>query len=276
MRILMQSAVLATCIVAALATSASTVAMEPMYTSTSSQQRGTGPADSARPGEMFFGKDVTAVAKKDYKFAVQMYQTSASWAYKPAQYNLGVIYSTGEGGVAADRALGMAWLALAAERGDADYVAARDSAYTRMSDEEFEHANELWREMKKTYGDEVALKRAERRWRQVRNEATGSHVGGGTGPLAVGGRDKSGMNVVSDPRHPTTPAANTSTQSAFGITGAGAADGSVAYRQLRESDNPYDAKFAQPTGTVKVLDIIPIGESVKRKPANGREPPHFY
>ena len=275
MRTFLQAAVLAT-MVAASATSASAIAMEPMYTSTTPQQRGTGPADSARPGEMFFGKGVTAVNKKDYKFAVQMYQTSASWAYKPAQYNLGVIYFTGEGGVAADHALGIAWLALAAERGDADYVAARDSAYTRMSDEEFEHANELWRDMKKTYGDDVALKRAEKRWRQVRNEATGSHLGASSGPLAVGGRDKSGMNVVNDPRHPTTSVANTSTQSGFGITGAGAVDGSVAYRQLRESDNPYDAKFAPPTGEVKVLDIIPIGESVKRKPANGHEPPHFY
>lgn len=264
------------CVIAALAMSGPAAAIDPMYTQASPLQRGIGPADSGRPGEMFFGKGVTAVNKKDYKFAVQMYQTSATWAYKPAQYNLGVIYFTGEGNVAADHALGMAWLALAAERGDPDYVAARDSAYTRMSDEEFERANVLWREMKKTYGDEVALKRAEKRWRQVRNEATGSHLGAGTGPVAVGGRDKTGMNVVNDPRSPTTSVANTSTQSAFGITGAGAVDGSIAYRQLRESDNPYDAKFTQPSGDVKVLDIIPIGESVKRKPESGREPPHFY
>ncbi len=276
MRTVLLSAAFGACAVAVFATCGSAAAMEPMYTPTSPTQRGVGPADSARPGEMFFGKGVTAVNKNDYKFAVQMYQTSATWAYKPAQYNLGVIYFSGEGGIAADHALGLAWLALAAERGDADYVAARDSAYSRMSDEEFEHANELWREMKKTYGDEVALKRAEKRWRQVRNEATGSHLGAGAGPMAVGGRDKGGMNVVNDPRHPTTSVANTSTQSAFGITGAGAVDGSIAYRQLRESDNPYDAKFAPPTGDVKVLDIIPIGESVKRKPATGREPPHFY
>jgi len=264
------------CAVVALALGGRAVAMEPMYTPTSPTQRGIGPADSARPGEMFFGKGVTAVNKKDYKFAVQMYQTSATWAYKPAQYNLGVIYFTGEGGIAADHALGMAWLALAAERGDKDYVAARDSAYTRMSDEEFERANVLWREMKKTYGDEVALKRAEKRWRQVRSEATGSHLGAGTGPVAVGGRDRTGMNVVNDPNRPTTSVSNTSTQSAFGVTGAGAVDGSIAYRQLRESDNPYDAKFTQPTGEVKVLDIIPIGESVRRKPATGPEQPHFY
>jgi hypothetical protein len=52
---------------------------------------------------------------------------------------------------------------------------------------------------------------------------------------------------------------------AFGITGPGAVDGSIAFRQLRESDNPYDAKFKQqPVGTVTVEDVIPIGDGVQR------------
>lgn len=145
-----------------------------------------------------------------------------------------------------------------------------------MSDEEFVHANELWREMKKTYGDEVAMKRAKTRWLQVRNAATGSHVGASAGPVAVGGWDKGGMNVVNDPNQPTTSVANTSTQSGFGVTGSGAVDGSIAYRQLRESDNPYDPKFRQPNADVKVLDVIPLGEGVRRQPPAGPKPPSFY
>lgn len=111
MRILLFTTASLACVVAAYATTGSVAAIEPMYTPTQPNQRGIGPADSARPGEMFFAKGVTAVSKKDYKFAVDMYRTSATWAYKPAQYNLGVIYFNGEG-VAADHALGMAWLGL--------------------------------------------------------------------------------------------------------------------------------------------------------------------
>ena len=238
-------------------------AIEPMYTRTNPNDRVISPGDNARPGETFFAKGVKAVKKEDYKHAIEMYEISASWAYKPAQYNLGVIYSVGENDIPADKPLGLAWLALAAERDDPDYVAARDLAYSKMSDAEYAKANELWRELRKTYGDEVALKRAKSRWRQVRSEATGSHVGGGTGPVAVGGKDRSGMNVLSNPQTGEVKA-NTSTQSSFGITGAGAVDGSIAYRDMRSTDNPYDPKLRTPTGQVSVGDVIPISGSVKR------------
>ena len=259
---------------AAIAVIASTPAFGQMYSRTmnSSSQKVTAPPDSARPGEKFFSEGVTAVRKNDYKYAIDRYEAAASWAYKPAQYNLGVIYFTGAGGIPENHALGLAWLALAAERGDKTYVAARDTAYTKTTDQEFAHANELWRDMKKTYGDKVALKRAETRWRQVRNSATGSHLGAGMGHLSVGGRDRSGVNVVNNPKNPTSTVANTATQSAAGITGADAVDGSVAYRQMRESDNPYDVKFKEATGEVKVLDVIPIDASVLRKPES--KPPH--
>jgi hypothetical protein len=197
------------------------------------------PEDKGRPGEKFYFDAVRAVGKKDYRFAIEMYEVSASWAYKPAQYNLGVIYTKGEG-VPEDKPLGLAWLALAAERGDKDYIAARDLAYSRMTDEDYERANAIWRDLKKNYADEVALKRAKQRWVQVRNEATGSHIGGATGPMLVGGRDTTGMRVVSDPLNPHSAKANSNTSTAFGITGPGAVDGSIAYRQMRESDNPYD------------------------------------
>jgi hypothetical protein len=245
-------------------------AFDPMLNNgaTSHMQRGSTPRESARPGETSFARGVAAVKNNDYEFAVNMYQVSASWAYKPAQYNLGVIYTKGEG-VSEDKSLGLAWLALAAERGDKDYVAARDLSYSRMTDEEYARANAIWRDLRKTYGDEVALKRAKQRWVQVRNEATGSHVGGATGPMVVGGRDASGMRVVSDPEHPTVAKANSSTSTAAGITGPGAVDGSIAYRQMRESDNPYDPKFREPEGQVEVGDVIPVGDDVRRTPANG-------
>ncbi len=66
---------------------------------------------------------------------------------------------------------------MAAERDDKAYAAARDTAYTKMSGEEFERANVLWRDLRETYGDDTALKRAKTRWLQMRRAATGSHLG---------------------------------------------------------------------------------------------------
>lgn len=211
------------------------------------QEHGRPPEDSARPGETFFYRGVEAALKGDSRLAAGMFRVSASWAYKPAQYNLGVMYFKGEG-VPGDKALGMAWFALAAERSeDAAYAAARDAAYADMSADEFARANVLWRDMRKTYGDETALKRARNRWLQSRAEMTGSRVGGGTGPLAVGGRTGQATRNIWQ----TT---------SFSITGAGAVDGSIAYRQLRASDNPYDVKFKEQKGTVTVEDVIPAGD----------------
>lgn len=207
------------------------------------------PEDSARPGETFFYRGVEAELKGDAKLAAGMFRVSASWAYKPAQYNLGVMYFKGEG-VPQDKALGMAWFALAGERGeDAAYAAARDAAYAEMSADEFARANELWRDLRKTYGDATALKRARNRWLQARSEKTGSRVGGATGPLAVGGRTGQ-----------ATPKIWQTTS--FSITGAGAIDGSIAYRQLIESDNPYDVRFKERKGSVTIEDIIPIGDGM--------------
>ena len=98
------------------------------------------PEDHARPGEVFFLRAAAAVRHKDYKFAADMYKVAASWAFKPAQYNLAVMYFKGEG-VAADKPLAMAWAALAAERGEQDYVDARELIYSKLNAAEFAKAN---------------------------------------------------------------------------------------------------------------------------------------
>jgi len=244
---------------AACAATGQAIAFDPMLSNSATTRTNASldPENSARPGEAFFARGVKAVRKNDYEFAIDMYQVAASWGYKPAEYNLGVIYFKGEGGVPVDHPRGMAWFALAAERGDEDYVNARETAFAAMTAEEFARANVIYRELKTRYGDDVALDRAKQRWLQVRNEATGSHIGGATGPVLVGGRNMSGGNVVSNPNDPTAAVANSITNTAAGITGAGAADGTLVYRALRETDNPYDPKLY--SGSVKVEPIVPYG-----------------
>src|SRR5450755_3495276 len=134
------------------------------------------PEADARPGEYYFLEGARAFRKKDYLFAIQMYAVSASWAFKPAEYNLAVMYTRGQG-VPVDLPRGMAWIALAAERNEKHYVDAREAVYAELSKDQFDQANVIWRELKATYGDEVALRRAKARWAEVRANMTGSRVG---------------------------------------------------------------------------------------------------
>jgi len=63
------------------------------------------PESDGRPGVKFFTLGVQAFRKGDYRHAIDMYKVAASWAYKPAEYNLGVMYFKGQG-IPVDRPLG--------------------------------------------------------------------------------------------------------------------------------------------------------------------------
>ena len=200
------------------------------------------PEQDGRPGLYYFYRGVEAVGRKQYAFAVDMYKIAASWAYKPAEYNLAVMYAKGEG-VPVDKPLAMAWAALAAERGDSGYIEAREAIYAELTPEEFQEANAIWRDLKKTYGDETALRRAKARWAMVKASITGSHVG------AVGNLRIGGVGSMSE-----------------GLTG-GWMIGPVAYRQLLESKDPYDPRFVPHYGTATVGPIVLLPDQAETPPA---------
>ncbi len=232
------------------------------------------PESDARLGETYFLQGARAFQKKDYAFAIQMYEVAASWAFKPAEYNLGVMYARGQG-VAVDLPRAMAWMALAAERNDPRYVDAREAVYAELTREQFEQANAIWRELKKTYGDEVALRRAKARWAEVRSQMTGSRVGS-IGNLQVGmpnpnGGDASGPKIMVP--HLAGPRSYASSPAE--ITGGEGIDASIAYRQLRESDDPYDPKFdrgALGRATVGPLQQVDAAEAKEKNDAPAAEP----
>ncbi|HVT33894.1 MAG TPA: sel1 repeat family protein [Rhodanobacteraceae bacterium] len=197
------------------------------------------PEQDGRPGLYYFYRGVEAVDRNQYAFAVDMYRISASWAYKPAEYNLAVMYAKGEG-VPVDKPLAMAWAALAAERGDPGYIEAREAIYAELTPQEFRKANEIWRDLKKTYGDETALRRAKARWAMVKASITGSHVGS-VGNLRIGGVGS--------------------------MLPGGWMIGSVAYRQLLESKDPYDPRFVPHYGTATVGPIVPLPDQPAAPPA---------
>jgi TPR repeat protein len=128
------------------------------------------------PGIYYFHKGNEYSAKHDAPAAVEAWTVAAGWAMKEAQYNLGISWFEGEG-VAVDRPRGLAWLALAAEREDASFSAALATAWSQATAEEHDLANVQWRELKRHYGDAVALPRAEARFTSELNQITGSRVG---------------------------------------------------------------------------------------------------
>jgi Sel1 repeat len=243
----------------------------------------TGPESDGRPGEYYFYKGVEAVRKKDYEFALQMYQVAASWAYKTAEYNLSVMYMHGEG-VPVDRSRAMAWIALAAERDDPKFVDARERLYAELTPEEFAKANEIWRELKPNYGDQSALRRAKAKWVETKHDTTGSHVGF-VGNVAVGA-DSPGPTAFmvkqlsagvhgpndTDPTKLTGPhsaqGADGFANAAFGLTGGNQIDGTIAYKQFQISDNPYDPIFEHGIVTVGAVESA----AKAKQPAVDRPP----
>lgn len=111
---------------------------------------------------------------------LDMLKIAAAWGSKPAQLTLGLAYFNGD--VAAkDPVSGLAWLGLAAERGDPNYVAIFDSAWRKSTASQRLAADDLWRGMLPKYGDEHAAHRALRRYQHERdvlldNEVDGARV----------------------------------------------------------------------------------------------------
>jgi TPR repeat protein len=128
------------------------------------------------PGVYYFKKGVDYFKKGQAKAAMDTWEIAAGWAMKDAQYNLGLAYFKGSG-IAADRPRGLAWLALAAERKNAALQTSLAAAWDSATGAEHEQANAIWRELKKQYGDDVALPRARRHFENELGQITGSRVG---------------------------------------------------------------------------------------------------
>jgi len=233
------------------------------------------PVADARPGEYFFMEGVKAVRANDYRHAVYEYKIAASWGYKMAQYNLGVIFANGEGGINHDMPQGLAWMMLAAERDDGSnshqfFVKGREKVEKACEDYEIEQAKVLFKEMSKTYADEHALPRAKLQWNNVRMNVTGSHVGG-IGNLQVSGSNARSAGGKSGKYEGGRAPAGVAT--AGDLTGGTGTDGSIAYRELRDTDNPYDASWDIGTVTVGNVETVEAaGRAAKNPPAEPKKP----
>ncbi len=129
------------------------------------------------PGSYYYCVGRRELAKGRSAASANALEQAARWASKQAQFLLGVGYFKGDF-VPLDRARGLAWLTLAAERGDAVYRAVLSSAREHASPEERLQAEHLLLAMTPAYGDEMAARRAERRYQRERNALTRGEVYG--------------------------------------------------------------------------------------------------
>jgi hypothetical protein len=136
------------------------------------------------PGKYFQQKAQFYLKKKDYSFALQMFELSGFWADKISQYNAGLMHFNGIG-VPADKARGVAWLRIAAEAHDDLAERALQLAQADLNDAERARAEAIWNELDHKYGDRVSLPRALAQYEQDMAMLTGSHLGHPIGPLTV-------------------------------------------------------------------------------------------
>ncbi len=210
------------------------------------------PESEGRPGQYYFGVGANAFTHKEYSFAVNMYQVAASWAYKPAEFNLGVMYARGQG-IPVDLPRAMAWMTLAAERGEPAYVKARELVRSNLTTDQLAESKVILQQLTPIYGDKVALRRAKDRWAQVRSSMTGSRVGSVAGNMVMGA-PKAGA-ATTDPKFSTGEVVPV--QGAAVMDGK-SMDGSMGYQQLVASDNPYDPKFRVMKGSTSVGPLTSV------------------
>ena len=118
------------------------------------------------PGAVNYCLGVKALQRKHYASAREMFKLAASWGDKRAQYLLGIMYFNGEH-VAADRVLGLAWLALAAERPVPLYRATFSSALAKTPPAERKLAQAKLNEMTPIYRDSYAAERADTHYQRA-------------------------------------------------------------------------------------------------------------
>lgn len=199
------------------------------------------------PGEVNLCLAAKEQQRNNVSGTVEMLKLAAAWGSKKAQYVLGVMYFNGDQ-MAADRPLGLAWLGLAAERGDPVYSAVLISAYGKASAQERAASKSRYEALRPVYADVVAARRAERQFDRAMRDLT---------------------------RFEPYPSQVCIPGLVAGITDADADDGgpmcpsaSVAVAVLNEAGDAYFEGWA---GHVSVGSLEPVKDAGYKQPPEPRE-----
>jgi hypothetical protein len=115
------------------------------------------------PGDYYFCEAVRSFSEGKPGKTVELLKDAAHWANKKAQYTLGTMYFYGDN-APLNKPLGLAWLALAAERRTPDYEKGYAQAYLSATPAQRVQGGELWKRMRAEYGDATAGVRAKRKF----------------------------------------------------------------------------------------------------------------
>lgn len=129
------------------------------------------------PSAAPFAQGEQAYRHGRYARAMRFYKSAARWSDKIAQFQIGLMYYSGEG-VEPDHPLGWAWIEMAAERGYPQYEALSERIWAQMDEDQRARASRiLEQELLPEYGDEATVPRTARRMKQDRQRMTGSRLG---------------------------------------------------------------------------------------------------
>lgn len=152
---------------------------------------------AARPDIRWRIAGEQARAEGRHDEAYERFQRAARYGDKQAQAILARMHHSGNC-AQRNRAIAFAWMALAAERGDAAHTRLRDRYWQQLVKAERARANVELASLRAEYGDQRAGPRLRRSIRMARHQATGSRLGY-AGALEVtatnGARDTSGTSL---------------------------------------------------------------------------------
>jgi TPR repeat protein len=97
-------------------------------------------------------------AAGDYAGAMKSFLIAASYADKPSQLSIGLMYLNGQG-VQKDPATAWAWISIAAERGYPQFVTTRDDLWLQLKSGQRQRAKATEQQLDAQYGDAVAQPR---------------------------------------------------------------------------------------------------------------------
>ena len=121
-------------------------------------------AEESFPGASTSKGTINAQQKADRLFEKGKYERAlfiyredlAPVGDKFAQYMIGYMYLTGKG-VEKDVPAGHAWYRLAAERGEASFVKARDEIRAQLKEEQLARSDSVYRQLREQFGDIAVL-----------------------------------------------------------------------------------------------------------------------
>lgn len=131
---------------------------------------------SSHPDLRYRIAGVDAMSKGKAEDAFRYFMRAAYYADKPSQGMVAEMYWAGQG-VEQDRALGYAWMDLAAQRGYRPFVIHRERYWDAMDEATRARALELGESVYAKYGDAAAQPRIAGVLRRARREVTGSRTG---------------------------------------------------------------------------------------------------